>query len=183
MPDGILSFPAGSIYWISPLMIGMIKALGLTADHFENETAQVDGTLAHAIERVLGFLALAAGQDICQASQIGPNAALPRAVSKDPAPQRPALVSAFYLPQFHPTRENDAWWGKGYTEWRAAIATPSCYAGHLQPMLPSDLGYYDLRATEVMGDQTALARHAGIDAFCVYHYLSLIHISEPTRPY
>ncbi len=164
MPEDILSFPAGSIYWIKPLMIGMLKSLALHADLFETETAQVDGTLAHAIERVLGFLALAAGQAIRQASEIG------TVRPATPRPQRPALISAFYLPQFHPTAENDAWWGKGYTEWRAAVAARSCFAGHLQPMLPADLGYYDLRATEVMGEQAALARQAGIGAFCVYHY-------------
>lgn len=170
MPEDILSFPAGSIYWIKPLMIDLLKALKLNADHFETETAQVDGTLAHAIERVLGFLSLAAGQTILQSSEIGPDAASPRPAPSGPAALRPSLVSAFYLPQFHPIPENDAWWGKGYTEWRAAIAVPSCFAGHLQPMLPADLGYYDLRATEVMGEQTRLARQAGVDAFCVYHY-------------
>ena len=170
MPEGVLSFPAGSIYWIKPLMVQLLKSLQLNADHFETETAQVDGTLAHAIERVLGFLAMAAGQDVLQASQIGPDASHPRQAVPGPARQRPQMVSAFYLPQFHPIPENDAWWGKGYTEWRAAIATPSCFAGHLQPMLPSDLGFYDLRATEVLGTQAALARQAGIDAFCVYHY-------------
>lgn len=169
MPDGVLSFPAGSIYWIKPLMISMLKALKLNADLFETELGRVDGTLAHAIERVLGFLATAAGQTVVQSSQIGPHAPAPAPDPRPPA-LRPALITAFYLPQFHPTPENDAWWGKGYTEWRAAVGTSSCFAGHLQPMLPADLGFYDLRVTEVMGEQTALARRAGIGAFCVYHY-------------
>lgn len=169
MPEDVLSFPAGSIYWVKPLMLSMLKALALNADHFEEELAQVDGTLAHAIERVLGFLALAAGQEVVQSSQLGPDARHPRKVA-GPAPVAPSLVSAFYLPQFHPFAENDRWWGKGYTEWRAAIATPSCFAGHLQPVMPTDLGFYDLRVTEVLGQQAALARAAGIDAFCVYHY-------------
>lgn len=160
-----LSFPAGSIYWLKPLMIGLLRALRLTPEMFEEERGQVDGTLAHAIERALGYLATASGQRVVQTAELGrlrPAAA--------PLPLRPRLVSAFYLPQFHPTAENDLWWGPGYTEWQATVAAPSCFAGHLQPMLPSALGYYDLRATEVMGAQAALARRSGIDAFCVYHY-------------
>ncbi len=158
-----LSFPAGSIYWVKPLAIGLLKALRLTEAHFEPEQAQVDGTLAHALERAMGFLALAAGQTVIQTTELAaqkPVAALPR----------PAFTSAFYLPQFHPIAENDAWWGKGFTEWRGVVTAASQFAGHMQPLLPSDLGFYDLRLTEVMGEQTALARGAGIDAFCVYHY-------------
>jgi lipopolysaccharide biosynthesis protein len=160
-----LSFPAGSIYWLKPLMIGLLKALRVTPEMFEAEHGQVDGTLAHAVERAMGFLAASAGQRVIQTAELGR-----RTPFRAPVTQRPRLVSAFYLPQFHPTPENDAWWGAGYTEWRAAVAAPSCFAGHLQPMLPADLGYYDLRATEVMGAQAALAQRAGIDAFCVYHY-------------
>lgn len=159
-----LSFPAGSIYWVKPMVLGLLKSLRLSDDQFEPETAQVDGTRAHAIERVMGFLAAAADQRIVQASQIRPE------VPSASLPATPAYVSAFYLPQFHPLPENDVWWGKGYTEWRAAIGATPMFSGHLQPMISSDLGFYDLRVTEVMGEQTALARAAGIDAFCVYHY-------------
>jgi lipopolysaccharide biosynthesis protein len=158
-----LSFPAGSIYWLKPLMVGLLKSLRLTEDHFEIETAQVDGTLAHALERGMGYLAMAASQRVIQTTEI----------TQTPAPAplpRPSFTSAFYLPQFHPIPENDAWWGKGFTEWRGTVAAQSLFPGHMQPLIPSDLGFYDLRVTDVMGQQAALARKAGINAFCVYHY-------------
>ena len=77
---------------------------------------------------------------------------------------------AFYLPQFYRTRENDKWWGKGFTDWvNVAKATPR-FPGHYQPHCPSELGYYDLRAPETRMAQAQLAGQYGIDAFVYYHY-------------
>ena len=94
-----------------------------------------------------------------------------------------ARVIAFYLPQYHPTDNNNKWWGEGFTEWTNVAKAKKMYPGHYQPKIPADLGFYDLRMPQVYEQQAQLAREAGIEGFCYYHYWFSANHQELDLPF
>lgn len=82
---------------------------------------------------------------------------------------KPKIV-AFHLPQYHCFKENDEWWGKGFTEWTNTKSAKPLYKGHYQPKTPMDNKYYNMLDEETRLWQYDLAKKHGVDAFCYYHY-------------
>ena len=79
-------------------------------------------------------------------------------------------IIAFYLPQFHEIKENDEWWGKGFTEWTNVKSAVPLFDKHRQPRVPLNNNYYNLLDNQVLKWQTGLAKKYGIYGFCFYHY-------------
>lgn len=57
----VLEFPSGSMFWGRSAAIRPLLELGLAFDDFPAESGQVDGTLAHAIERIMLMVAESRG--------------------------------------------------------------------------------------------------------------------------
>lgn len=83
--------------------------------------------------------------------------------------EMPGLL-AFYLPQYHHVKENDLWWGEGFTDWTVVRENRPLFKGHQQPRVPLDGNYYDLMEKSAMQHQAELMQKYGLDGMVIYHY-------------
>ena len=77
---------------------------------------------------------------------------------------------AFHLPQFYICKENNEWWGEGFTEWTNTKKAKKLYKNHNQPKEPLNNNYYDLSVLQNNLQQMQLAKKYGVYGFCYYHY-------------
>lgn len=167
-----LHFASGSMYWVRAFVLNGLRSLDLSAEDFDPESGQNDGTTAHAIERLIGIVNNEAGFVLREFTDL-PEPDFDdswRRFSPTSSRTTDARVLPFYLPQFHAFPENDAWWGTGFTEWSNVTAATPMFLGHRQPSLPADLGFYNLTNPAIRSRQYELARQNGVAGFMYYYY-------------
>lgn len=81
-----------------------------------------------------------------------------------------AKLLALFLPQYHEVKENNEWWGNGFTEWTNCKKGKPLFQGHNQPRIPLNENYYDLTKIHTIEEQIYLAKKYNIYGFCFYHY-------------
>lgn len=72
-PGHLIDFPAGSMFWCRPAALHALLSLELVAEDFPAEPLSEDGTIAHAMERLLFYCCEASGLKWLKISKISDN--------------------------------------------------------------------------------------------------------------
>ncbi|MBC3207679.1 glycoside hydrolase family 99-like domain-containing protein [Pseudomonas sp. SWRI111] len=173
VPFASAEFPHVGMFWARLSAISDFIGLDL---QYEDFAAPEADCLTRSLERLLL---------ICSAAQEGRNYQLQSPqLSREPLayyePQSDYSASivhdtikvlAYYLPQFHPTPENDEWHGEGFTEWYKVRSANPLFYGHYQQHVPhQDIGYYHLDGTAQLMRQAEMMKKSGVHGLIFYHY-------------
>lgn len=183
-----IAFPEGFMFWARGSALREFLNLPLSFDDFPVEPIPSDGTIAHALERlILPFAEQSDGEFIrlYQTDSIKDYRYFEN--QKDYAAElenSDVKVLSYYLPQFHPTPENDEWHGTGFTELTKVRATNPLFEGHYQQHIPHrDSGYYMLDNPDILRKQAEQMRKSGVYGQVFYHYWfgGRMILEEPAR--
>lgn len=184
----VVEFPEGSMFWARGASMSQLLRLPLSWKDFPAEPIPADGTLAHALERLLLILPSASpgrfyrlhhGDSIHDYRHYEEQRDFTQTRT-----HHDIKVLSYYLPQFHPIPENDRWHGKGFTEWTKVRAANPLFEGHYQQHIPHpDLGCYLLDHPDVLRKQAEMMHKAGVDGQVFYHYwfTGKLILEEPAR--
>lgn len=170
-----IDFPEGFMFWARGNALREFLELPLTYEDFPPEPIGSDGTIAHALERLILLFAEATAGDTIRLyrtdsvkdyryyeNQKNFGAEVEKSDVK---------VLTYYLPQFHPTPENDEWHGSGFTEWTKVRAANPLFQGHYQQHIPhDDIGYYLLDGADTLRTQADQMKKSGVYGQIFYHY-------------
>jgi lipopolysaccharide biosynthesis protein/glycosyltransferase involved in cell wall biosynthesis len=173
--QSFVEFPQGTMFWARSTALDGFLSLPFRYSDFPVEPIPADGTLAHALERLL-FIASnkVPGRNYCIYT--------PTSVINGPYYEKhvdyserivhdTVKVLSYYLPQFYPIPENDLWHGEGFTEWSNVRRTNPLFYGHYQQRIPhDDIGYYSLITPDVLRQQSTWMKQAGVYGQVFYHY-------------
>jgi len=171
-----VEFPQGTMFWARTECLRNYLQLPLSFADFPKEPIEADGTLAHALERlVLIYSTPFPGRNYrLESPELSCE---PREYYEEQYDFSAQIkhdtikVLAYYLPQFHPTPENDEWHGKGFTEWYKVRAANPLFHGHYQQHVPHpDVGYYHLDSPAQLARQADQMHQAGVHGLIFYHY-------------
>jgi glycosyltransferase involved in cell wall biosynthesis/lipopolysaccharide biosynthesis protein len=170
-----IDFPQEGMFWATSSALKNFLSLAVKYDDFSDETIGGNNVLHETLLRLL----------LISANTVpGRNYRLyaPDTTIHEPAYEEHRDYSktlkhnsvkalSFYLPQFYPIPENDAWHGKGFTEWSKVRSTNPLFYNHYQQRIPhDDLGYYSLTNTDALRKQSVLMKQAGVYGQVFYHY-------------
>lgn len=169
-------FPQGSMLWAKAEVLKEFLSLPLNYNDFPEEPINPDGTIAHALERLLLiFAAKYTGFSYCIYKENSPTGFY-RFEDKFDFSQYEKKhsnikVLSYYLPQFDTNPINDKWHGKGFTEWTKVAAAQPLFYGHYQQHIPhKDIGYYHLTSPDVLAKQAKMMKESGVYGQIFYHY-------------
>lgn len=170
-----VEFPEGSMFWAGGECLREFLKLPLSFDDFPEEPIAPDGTLAHALERLILILARDHEGQFLRVHRHDSikdyRGYEERQDFTSSIVHHDVKILAYYLPQFHPIPENDKWHGKGFTEWTKVRAANPLFENHYQQHIPHpDIGYYLLDSPETLRMQADIMRAAGVHGMVFYHY-------------